>query len=108
MATKTTGLEFNRFYAEPWPDGQYHEDVELTINGESKDEWDDIIINDTDIIVIIGGIVCNDNDGSCVSFESFFKKWRKKQQTRILMVEVTADKLDNLVDVIKSAGGKIK
>lgn len=106
MTTKTTGLEFKRFYAEPWHDGQYHEDVELTINGKLYDEWPDI--NDTDIMTISGGIICNDNDGSCVSFESFFKKWRKQQQNRILIVEVPVDNLDNLVAAIKSAGGKIK
>lgn len=44
MATKTTGAEFKAFYSDKawWPDGTWHEDEEVSIDGAQVDDDTDL------------------------------------------------------------------
>ena len=110
MATKTTGAEWKRYYQDPaaWPEGWFHEDEEVTINGVFDENADLTAVPDDAVIVVKGGIIYEGdyaNEGNSV--EGHFKKWRKAQTTMILMVEVQKDKADDLRAAISAAGGKV-
>lgn len=110
MATKTTGAEFKRFYEDPayWPDGVWHEDVLFTVDGEpAGDSYDMSKVPDGAQVTIEGGIVMGPpHDGKEPSVETLFKRWRKAQTIKTLVVEVDVSKLDAVVAAIKAAGGK--
>lgn len=110
MATKTTGAEWKRFYQDPaaWPDGWFHEDEEVTVNGVFDENADLTEVPDDAIVVVKGGIIYEGeyaNGGKSV--EGHFKKWRKAQTTQFLVVEVHKDKAGELKAVITAAGGKV-
>lgn len=113
MAVKVTGYEWKKFYTDKdpefWPEGAWHDDEEVLVNGQEVDgEFSHESVADTDTITITGGIVFmreRDTDGP--SLETHFKRWRKKQNTAILMVEVPRGDLEALKAAIAAAGGKV-
>ena len=111
MATKTTGTELKRFYADPefWPDGIWHEDEEISIDGEDPPEDFEIEkIPDDAVCLVANGVVMGPPlEGKEPSFETYFKRWRKKQTTTTLVVECEILKLDVIKAAIKSAGGHV-
>lgn len=111
MTTKTTGEEFKRFYntKELWEDERYHEDETVTVNGNEVDEFDFDYSNipDDAVVTIDGGIVMGGGfDGDEPSFETYFKRWRKKQSTATFIVTCHVSKADEIKAAIKAAGGK--
>lgn len=112
MTTKTTGAEFKRFYADAkyWPEGGdvWHEEEEVTVSGQQVEEYslDVDKMADSDIITIAGGVVFGVSTGDDISFETYFKRWRKEQTTVSLVVECDKAKLDAVKDAIKAAGGR--
>ena len=110
MTVKTTGAEFKRFYFDDayWPDGTWHEDEEIEIDGNPISE--DLAIEDIHDIAalkVTGGIVMGRADGITPSVESYFKKWRKAQNTVSLVVECDKDKEGAVRAAIRAAGGRI-
>lgn len=110
MTVKTTGAEFKRFYFDDayWPDGTWHEDEEIEIDGNPISE--DLAIEDIHNIAalkVTGGIVMGLADGSEPSVESYFKKWRKAQSTVSFVVECDKDKEGAVRAAIRAAGGRI-
>jgi hypothetical protein len=107
---RTTGAEFWRFYEDKtyWPEGSWHDDTSLTVNGKEVDDYTRENIPDDSKLVIEGGVVYLDERGNDdAGFESFFRKWRKAQDTEFLAVEVPKDKLGAVKAAIKAAGGKV-
>jgi hypothetical protein len=111
MATKTTGAEFKRFYADVsfWPDGVWHEDVLFTVDGQIPgDDFDMSKVEDAAAVAIEGGIVMGPSlEGKEPSVEAYFKRWRKLQTIKTLVVEVDDSKMDAVIAAIKAAGGKV-
>lgn len=114
MATKTTGAEIKRFYRDPefWPeDGgdTYHDDEVVTVDGTPMNEDQGIEgIPDAAVVTISGGIVFSKKwDGGEPSFETYFRRWKKKQSTVSFIVECDASKRDAVVAAVKAAGGKV-
>lgn len=110
MATKTTGAELKAFYDDKnfWPEGTWHEDEEVTIDGASvPDDFDFYAVSDVATLVIANGFVTNNDGDDLGSFEGYFKKWRKQQSTAFLAVEVSHDKLEAVKAAIIAAGGKV-
>ena len=112
MTVKTTGAEFKRFYFDDayWPDGAWHEDEEIEVDGSPILEdaaLEDV--PDSAVMKIAGGTVIGlpdwGDDGP--SFEAYFKKWRKAQNTTSLVVECAKDKEDAVRAAIWAAGGRI-
>jgi hypothetical protein len=111
MATKTTGAEFKAFYSDKawWPDGTWHEDEEVSIDGAQVDDDTDLSsVEDGGRLVLANGYVTNEQGDELGSFEGYFRKWRKKQTTAFLAVEVPLDKADAVKAAIIAAGGKVK
>ena len=111
MATKTTGAEFKRFYKDPafWPDGVWHEDETVTVNGEEVGPNGELgKIADDAVVTVDGGIVLGpkwkENEPS---FEGYFKSWRKQQTTKSFVVECDESKLEAVKAAIKAAGGRV-
>jgi len=110
MSQKTTGAEWKRYYKDQtaWPEGWYHEDEEITINGRVDEEADLSAVSDDAVIVVSGGIIYEgDSSKEGSSLEGHFKKWKKAQTMAVLMVEVSKDKTDAVKQAIKGSGGKV-
>lgn len=110
MATKTTGAEFKAFYSDDafWPEGTWHEDEEVTIDGElPPDDFDLSAVADNARMVLSNGCVTNKQNEELGSFDGYFRKWRKKQTTTFLAVEVPHEKADAVKEAIIAAGGKV-
>lgn len=91
MAVKTTGAEFKRFYNDKafWPEGTWHEDEVMTVDGKDQEGGVDIdALRDESEVRIEGGIVFGPQfDQNEPSFEGYFKRWRKLQTTATFVVE---------------------
>lgn len=109
MTVKTTGAEFKRFYFDDayWPDGTWHEDEDLDVDGAPIHE--DLAIEDipdTASVKVTGGTVIGLADGSEPSVESYFKKWRQARSVSFV-VECDKDKEGAVRAAIRAAGGRI-
>lgn len=115
MATKASGIEFKRFYNDPqyWPSGSdtYHDDVVFLVNGEElPDDKDPGQVADADVVSIEGGVVMHSPlyaAGKEPSMESYFKRWRREQNTTTVVVECDRKDLEAVQTAIKAAGGKV-
>ena len=111
MATKTTGAEFKRFYDDKafWPDdGTYHEDEKITVDGVANSDWNAEDIADAAQLTLRGGIVLGPKlTGKEPSFEAYFKRWKKLQNTASFAVECSNESKDAVIAAIKAAGGKV-
>ncbi|WP_432263317.1 hypothetical protein [Cupriavidus sp. TMH.W2] len=111
MTTKTTGAEFKRFYSDVsfWPEGAYHDDQVIKVDGEQSTEATDLnAIADSATVLIEAGYVVLPSVEEGQSLESYFRRWRKQQTVRTLVVDVDASKLDVVIEAIKAAGGSVR
>jgi len=106
---KASGAEFKVFYRDDaaWPDGAWHEDDTLIVNG---DEWDKGYeqVPDNAVVNIVGGVVFGLPNGSEVSMETHFRNWRKRQTTTTILVECDMAKIDEIKAAVKAAGGRVR
>jgi hypothetical protein len=110
MSVKTTGAEFKSYYADSsaWPDGTYHDDSIIMVDGVVDENLDHNKIADSSVVTIEGGIVCKENSDGCgPSMESHFRKWKKSQNTSIFNVSIPHGKEEELTAFVKSIGGKV-
>lgn len=112
MTVKTSGAEWKRFYSDSefWPDGVTHTDGILTINGEviDDDDYADSLIEASARVTISDGVVfLHEDDTDGPTLEAYFKRWRKKQTTAYLVVEVIHEKVETVIQSIQQAGGKV-
>lgn len=113
MATKTTGVEIKAFYSDPlfWPEGTYHEDDEVIIDGVHRtDDQDIATIPDEAEVIVIDGVVLDlpgVHPDRAPSFEDHFKKWRKQQTVAFFAGECPKALLDTVLAAIVAAGGKV-
>ncbi|HEJ2342309.1 TPA: hypothetical protein ACWLUJ_006169 [Pseudomonas aeruginosa] len=120
MATKTNGAELKAFYnddaywlkgADGNSDELWHEDLTLVVNGAEQAEDFSITedLKDEDQVTIVdGAVLSNRDDFADRSFESFFRAWRKLQNTAYLSVTVPKEKLEAVRAAILAAGGSVK
>ncbi|MEJ6002501.1 hypothetical protein [Paucibacter soli] len=108
MSITLTGAQFKRYYEDPawWPDGAFHDDNEIFVNGTKTDDLDVESMKDTDKVEIRGGIVCYD-DGDDMDMVSHASEWLKAQSTAALMIEAPLDKLDAIKAAVIAAGGTV-
>jgi hypothetical protein len=112
VKTKTNGKELKQFWneGEPWwpKDGFVEGDCYVVNDEEKDDSWEPLSAADTDQITIIAGCIC-DGTGTDEGrdLQTVFRKWRKSLTTRILLVEVAAENLDEVIYGIKRGKGKI-
>ena len=117
MPTIATGAEFKRFYNDPefWPEDEgktWHDDTAVEINGvEYGSDTSDIDYNeiaDNAKVKVLSGVVYGPKLGDDgVAFDTYFRRWQKKQNTVTLVVEVDKAKLEAVQAAVRAAGGKI-
>lgn len=116
MTTKTTGVEFKRFYNDKsiWPDSLWHDDEEIIVDGESYEGELDSIPDASQVSISAGAVMFSGPDDKCPwgskdgpSFESYFKRWKKSQSIGTMVIEFDLKIRDSMISAIKSAGGKI-
>lgn len=110
MSVRMTGTERKAFYEDEkwWPERWTHWDEILTVNGVVH-EGDDYDIQDANLLVLTGGdIDTHDVNGTGISLESHFRRWRKAQKVATLIVEIEKEKASLFRGIIEQAGGKVK
>lgn len=111
MALKIPAAEFKRFYNDPtyWPEDNgdtYHDDVLFAIDGVETSDMETEKLPDNAVVTIVyGGAVFGHGNG--VGLDTYFRRWRKEQDTVYLTVAVPKDKQDAVTAAIKAAGGKV-
>ena len=112
MPVKTNGEEFKKYYTDDsiWPDGTWHDDVLITVDGINDPGIDLCSIEDSAVVVISGGVFLTgtDADNNAPSLETHFKRWRKAQNVVFLTVEVPRELEEAVVAAITAAGGKVE
>jgi hypothetical protein len=107
---KTTGAEFKRFYSDAttWPDDVWHDDECVLVDGGAWDhpEGYEAIPDAAKVEVSDGGVYGLPNNKE-ISFEGYFKQWRKRQTTTTFLVECDLTKVDEVKAAVKAAGGKV-
>lgn len=106
---KTTGAEFKAFYSDKiaWPEGAWHEEETITVDGKVDDDYDIEKIADAAKVTIEGGIVFkNDQATNGPTMEFHFRAWRKRQNTATLSVTVDKAKEAQLRELLKEFGAK--
>lgn len=109
---KTTGAEFNRFYSDPeyWPEGRWHDDTDVTVNGVHEEDLGSLQDLPADALVqFTCGDVYEDGgyDKHVASFPAHFKRWKKAQTTESAVVEFPKGKADEVAAAIAALGGKV-
>ena len=118
MATKTSGLEYKRFYLDSkyWPEssGIFYDDVLLIVNGAAfPSEKDPRDIADDSLVDIQSGWVCDipaDVIGGVtdMSLSDYFLHWQKQRTTVSLVVECPREHLERVMLAVKAAGGSVQ
>ena len=111
MSVKTNGSEFKSYYADPvsWPENAWHDDILIVVNGVELYDGGDLtaIADDATVEIQSGLVYFNEDDRDPVDMELHFKRWRKNQSVRTVVVSIDASKLEELKRAVKSVGGKI-
>ena len=109
MTVKTTGAEWNRFYADKtaWPEGTWHEAEQIKVDGEEAG-GDLTSIHGSAVVTVSGGVVYFDEVHEGPSLEAHFKRWLKKQTTTVLIVEVPNEAAEAVQSAIANAGGRVR
>lgn len=109
---KTTGAQFKAFYSDEnfWPEGAYYEYETVVVDGKVNGE--DISIDYEDIadeavVKVIGGAVFSEDGSDIATFKKFFNDWLKKQESEIILVQVSKAELENLKSYLKTIKAKI-
>lgn len=103
---KTNGATW-KAYLDSWPDGQWFEDGEELVNGQPGDDIPyDQIPNDATVEFTSGVVFQNRLDQEGKSLVSHFRRWLKAQTVTRLMVEIPKEREQELVDFLKSIGGR--
>lgn len=105
---KTTGAELKAFWKDEsvWPGDSYVDGVYLKINGADGSSEDVEGMKDDDKIDLVDGYFCDQSDEG-ESLLTVFRRWRKKQATEMLLVEIPKGKLEELKTALKAIGGKV-
>lgn len=111
MRTKTNGRELKHFWQQgsPWwlDDGWVEGDAYVVNGQEMDDNFDPSEAGDADSITILSGVIVDSHGEKEIDLQTSFRMWRKSLTTLTVVVEIPADKLEDLKDRLKSLGGKL-
>lgn len=108
MTVKTSGAEWKLFYADQtaWPEGAYHDDTMVSVNGVTNPDIDLGAVVDTDLLEVHQGQVMFP-DGHDLDLVDHFTAWKNAQSTSFVVFQAPNDKLDAIKAAIIAAGGTI-
>jgi len=107
---RISGFEFKKFYNDNqyWGDEQYWDgQILVTQAGKTIDDIDLTTIDDDSLVNISGAAVFLHSEHEGILFTTYFRKWRKQQSIRHLLVEIHESKVTKLKSYIRSLGGKV-
>lgn len=107
---KITGCEFKKFYKDNqyWDEESYHDgEILVTQAGKTTDDIDLTTIDDDCLVNISNATVFLHSEHEGIALTSYFKKWRKQQSIRHLLVEIHESKVTKLKSYVRSLGGKV-
>lgn len=101
---KVEGALWKLFYNDEdyWKE-YFHDDTLILFDGVEVEEYDNP--NPDTIVKIESGYVYQGNYETQVSLESFFRKWKKKQTTAVIVVTVDKDYEESVRDEIDRLDG---
>lgn len=117
---KVRGAEWKAFYSDDefWPEGVYHDDDDIAINGVSGDDIDTMNVKDEDIVSFTCGYMMFEARGQdlpkhlsecefkgSVSLITYFKRWQKLQKVRYVTIEIDVALYDDVVKKLKDTAG---
>lgn len=105
---KTTGALWKEFYNdEAFWEGYYHDDTLIFFDDVEVEEYEDPLPGS--VVRIESGYVYKTDDDSFtshdLSLETFFKRWKKKQTTRTMVVTVDKDDFAKVFETISNIPG---
>lgn len=100
---KTNGATWKAYLAS-WPDGQWYDDHDESINGETfdGDPEDDAVVE-----VTCGVVYADENDREGKDLIRHFRAWERAQSHANVLCNVPKDKLEDLSALLKGIGGKV-
>ena len=104
---KTNGATW-KAYLESWPDGQWFDDCDETINGVPGDEFGLDTPDDAVVEFTCGVVFANENDRAGESLVAHFKRWQKAQTHDTIVISIPKDKQDELKAFLCGVGGSMK
>lgn len=109
---KTSGAEFKRYYNDEaaWPEGAFHEDALIHVNGVSM--GDDGIyvdaIDDNAEVVFESGIVMGLANDADMEMADHFAQWKRAQIFTSVIVDIEPEKLAQLEAAVLAMGGTLR
>ncbi len=103
---KTTGAVWSE-YLNSWPEGQWFDDSDETINGQSGDEFDLDIPKDAVVEFTSGVVYSGPADQEGTGLVKHFKAWLKTRGTTTFVVTVPKEKESELRGFVKSIKGTV-
>lgn len=105
---KTTGALWKEFYNdEAFWEGYYHDDTLIFFDDVEVEEYEDPLPGS--VVKIESGYVYKTDGDSFtshdLSLETFFKRWKKKQTTRTMVVTVDKDDFAKVFETISNIPG---
>ncbi|AYD80801.1 hypothetical protein KNU12_gp159 [Klebsiella phage KP179] len=104
---KTTGALWKEFYNdEAFWEGYYHDDTLILFDDVEVEEYEDP--SPDAVVKIESGYVYKTDDffiSHDLSLETFFKRWKKKQTARTMVVTVDKDNFDEVFETISNIPG---
>ncbi len=104
---KTTGALWKEFYNdEAFWEGYYHDDTLIFFDDVEVEEYEDP--SPDAVVKIESGYVYKTDDfftSHDLSLETFFKRWKKKQTARTIVVTVDKDNFDEVFETISNIPG---
>ncbi|WPJ56287.1 hypothetical protein RCIP0102_00177 [Klebsiella phage RCIP0102] len=104
---KTTGALWKEFYNdEAFWEGYYHDDTLIFFDDVEVEEYEDPLPGS--VVRIESGYVYKTDDfftSHDLSLETFFKRWKKKQTARTMVVTVDKDNFDEVFETISNIPG---
>lgn len=104
---KTTGALWKEFYNdEAFWEGYYHDDTLILFDDVEVEEYEDP--SPDAVVKIESGYVYKTDDSFTshdLSLETFFKRWKKKQTTRTMVVTVDKDDFAKVFETISNIPG---
>lgn len=111
---KTTARELKAFMRDDWKSwsaGRYYEDGVFEIDGNEIDENRSEInlqrVKDSAQAKILAGTVYNEDSDIVCALETLFKRWKKRQTHKTLVIEAPRDQIAAIKDFVKRVKGKI-
>lgn len=105
---KTTGALWKEFYNdEAFWEGYYHDDTLIFFDDVEVEEYEDPLPGSV-VRIESGYVYKNDGDSFTshdLSLETFFKRWKKKQTTRTIVVTVDKDDFAKVFETISNIPG---